>query len=411
LAKVRKKGKDKLFETWLAQLWKDSPQTARGYEAGLRRLLGFMKIDSKTLLSRAKRDPKKTWVAMKEAAKGFPKNSVAITGLYAGRRFLLDHDEYLALPAAHLKIKKVKPPVHVKWDDANAIADAASLPYNMIFKIMVHTGWGIGEFLKFNTAETWARVKANLAKDPTAEYFRFDFSGRKKNDRPFFSLVPMKILAACVALEATKGMVLPMCGRGRNGANGIPLDHAHVFVARTYIESSFRTALKRAPVTDVQGRPGAHELRDVFFTRAVQVGCAESAADFVMGHMVDGLGYNKASNDEKWVWGEVKKVSALESATFEEIDSRLAKIEDRTLKGGKGSRYEVLQLVKEARAELAQKWISGLSSGRAGSTVNFQGQPEELTELDQIIELLENPKTTRLEVYKAQKRFDRIIGV
>ena len=200
--------------------------------------------------------------------------------------------------AAHLKIKKVKPPVYLKWDEANSIADAATPPYNMIYKIMLRAGWGIGEFLKFNTDETWTRVKAKLAKDPTAEYFRFDFSGRKRNNRPFFSLVPMKILADCVALETKKGMTLPMCGRGRNGANGTPLDHAHVFVARTYIESAFRTARNRAPITEVQGTPGAHELRDVFFTRAVQVGCAESAANFVMGHVVDGLGYNKASNDE-----------------------------------------------------------------------------------------------------------------
>lgn len=327
MGKVRKKGKDELFETWLAQLWKDSPQTARGYGAGLFRLLGLMKIDSKTLLRRAERDPKQTWIMMKEAAKGFPKKSVSITALYAGRKFLLDHDEYMMLPAAKLKIQKVKPPVYLKWDDANAIADAASSPYNMIFRIMLQTGWGIGEFLKFNTSETWGRVKAKLASEPTAECFRFDFSGRKKNRRPFFSLVPMKTLGECVALEAKKGMSLPMCGRGRNGTSGPPLDHAHVFSARTYIESAFRTALKRAPVADVQGTPSAHELRDVFFTRAIQVGCAESAANFVMGHMIDKLGYNKSSNDDHWVWSEIGRIHGPAAVTEDALTSRDAKIE------------------------------------------------------------------------------------
>ena len=117
---------------------------------------------------------------MKEAAKGFPKMSVSTTALYAGRRFLLDHDEYMMLPAAKLKIVKVKPPVYLKWDEANAIADAAASPYNMIFRIMLQSGWGIGEFLKFNTSETWARVKAQLTNEQTAEYFRFDFSGTKE---------------------------------------------------------------------------------------------------------------------------------------------------------------------------------------------------------------------------------------
>ena len=348
MGKARKKSKDKLFETWLAQLWEKKPQTARGYGAGLRRLLDLMKIDSETLLRRAKRDPKKTWIAMKETAKmGFPKASVMITALYAGRRFLLDQDEYMMLPPAKLKIQKVKPPVHLTWDDANAIANAAASPYNMIFRIMLQSGWGIGEFLKFNTSETWARVKAKLVKESNAECFRFDFSGRKKNDRPFYSLVPMKTLKECVALEAKKKMNLPMCGRGRNGASGTPLDHAHVFSARTYIDSAFRTALKRAPVTDVQGTPSAHELRDVFFTRAIQVGCADSAANFVMGHMIDKLGYNKSSEDEGWVWGEIKKIHGPAAVTEDALLSRDREIE--TLR----ARLERLEAISVERLVLA----------------------------------------------------------
>jgi hypothetical protein len=354
LAKVRKKSKDTLFETWLTQLWKDSPQTARGYGAGLSRLLGLMKIDSKALFRRAKRDPKKTWIEMKEAAKGFPKKSVSITALYAGRKFLLDHDEYMMLPAARLKIEKVKPPVYLKWDDANTIADAAGPPYNMVFRIMLHSGWGIGEFLKFNTPETWDRVKAKLAKEPNAECFRFDFARRKKNNRPFYSLPPMNVLKECLALEVKKGLSLPMRGRGRNGTPGTPLDYPHVFSARTYIESAFRTALKRAPITDFQGTPGAHELRDVFFTRAVQTGCSESAANFVMGHMVDKLGYNKASNDEAWVWSELKKIHGPAAVTEDALASRDARMqtlesENKDLKAKLDSlegRFEILAKAK-----------------------------------------------------------------
>ncbi|MGB9024183.1 MAG: hypothetical protein WCC94_12225, partial [Candidatus Bathyarchaeia archaeon] len=117
------------------------------------------------------------------------------------------------------------------------------------------------------------------------------------------------------------------CGRGRNGTSGPPLDHAHVFSARTYIESAFRTALKRAPVADVQGTPSAHELRDVFFTRAIQVGCAESAANFVMGHMIDKLGYNKSSNDDHWVWSEIGRIHGPAAVTEDALTSRDAKIE------------------------------------------------------------------------------------
>ena len=139
----------------------------------------------------------------------------------------------------------------------------------------------------------------------------------------------MKTLRECVALEAKKGMILPMCGRGRNGASGTPLDHTHVFSARTYIESAFRTALKRAPISDVQGTPSAHELRDVFFTRAIQVGCAESAANFVMGHMIDKLGYNKSSNDDHWVWGEISKIHGPAAVTEDDLTKTLQERDGR----------------------------------------------------------------------------------
>jgi len=360
LVKARNKSKDPLFETWLSQLWGEKPQTARGYGAGLRRLLDLMKIDSKTLLRRAERDPKKTWIQMKEAAKAFPKRSVSITALYAGRRFLLDHDEYMMLPAAKLKIVKVKPPVYLKWDDANTIADAAALPYNMIFKIMLHVGWGIGEFLKFNTPENWTRVKAKLANESNPEYFRVDFSYRKRNNRPFFSLIPMGLLRECVALETKKGMALPMSGRGRNGAPGTLLDDKHVFSARTYIESAFRTALKRAPITDVQGTPGAHELRDVFFTRAIQVGCNESAANFVMGHMIDKLGYNKSSNDEHWVWREISKIQGPAAVTENELASRDRQIQRLTeANQDLKARLERLEAISTERIALATKREQG----------------------------------------------------
>lgn len=401
------KPKDKLFETWAAQLLASSPQTARGYVAGLRRLLDLLKVDSKTLLGRAKRNPKTAWIWMKRIAEeGFPKKSVSITALYAARHFLLSHDQYMALPPAKLKIKKMKPPVYLKWDDANRIADAAGSPYNMIFRIMVQTGWGIGEFLKFNTPETWRRAKAKLAGDPTAEFFRFDFSGRKRNNRPFYSLVPMKTLRECVALEARKGLSLPICGRGRNGTPGTPLDHVHLFSARTYIESAFRTALKRAPVTDVQGTPGAHELRDVFFTRAVQVGCAESAANFVMGHMIDKLGYNKACNNEAWVWSEIKKVHGPAVVTEDKLKKITVDLERVRAKVERG---DSKQTILEAVAEFKEKLMSEFLGKSEGGKVSFLTLPPELAEVTEIEKILKDPNAGPLDKWKAEKRFERLV--
>ena len=141
---------------------------------------------------------------------------------------------------------------------------------------MLSSGWGIGEFLKFNKAETWKAVKAKVSMGSQFEYFRFGFKGRKKNRRPFYSLVPLKLLSDAVALEAKSKISLPLSYQTRKGTLS-PFDDSNIEKNRRYLESAFETALKRAPIILAQGHPSPHELRDTFLTRAIQVGCSDSA--------------------------------------------------------------------------------------------------------------------------------------
>jgi integrase len=141
-------------------------------------------------------------------------------------------------------------------------------------------GWKIEKW-GFSTA------KAKVASGTTLEYFRFAFKGRKRNQRPFYSLVPMDVLKDCIALQAQNKIVLPLSHKGKNGKTFDPLNDANLETCRRYMESAFRTALKRAPIILSQGEPSLHELRDCFLTRAIQTNCSESAANFVMGHVLD----------------------------------------------------------------------------------------------------------------------------
>jgi hypothetical protein len=236
-------------------------------------------------------------------------------------------DEYLMLPRANLERPELtKEPTYLTWEDAKQICAAASPPYNIAFKIMLSVGWGCGEFLKFNKPGTWSAIKARYASAPQSEYFKFGFLGRKTNRRPFYSLIPMRILADAVALEASGKMVLPLSHRAKNGDVALPLDDMHNETCRRYLGSAFKTALKRAPIVVTQGSPSVHELRDSFFTRAVQVGCSDSAANFSMGHCLDPLGYNKSSKDEAWLWSEIKKIPGPMAITEDALVSRDAKI-------------------------------------------------------------------------------------
>jgi len=318
----RKPVNDELMANWLKTL---KPQTAYNYRVCLVRLLELMDIDCHTLHQNAERDPVKTWRAIKQAAQGLAKPRVRLNAQYAARRFLLDQNEDLLLPKSNLKEPDlVKEPVYLTWDEAHKICDAASLPYNLIFKIMLSCGWGCGEFLQFNKAETWNAVKAKMTSN-NSEYFRFGFRGRKSNRRAFYSLIPSKALTDAIALEAKGKIKLPFSYQNRNRIY-VPLNDTTLLRSRRYLESAFETALQRAPIILTQGHPTPHELRDTFQTRGVQVGCSESAYNFTMGHGLDKDQYNKCYRDEKWLWNELNKIHGPAAVTEDALEERDAKI-------------------------------------------------------------------------------------
>ena len=357
---------DKLLLDWLKTL---KPQTAGAYRHSILRVLDEMKVDSKTLYERAAKDPVATWKQIKNAAKGIGSENVRALAQYAARRFLLDQDEDLMLPRSHIKEPDlVKPPAYLSWDEAQKVCDAASSPYNLIFRIMLHTGWGSGEFLQFNKQQTWNAVKASLAA-PTRDspYFRFAFKGRKKNRRPFYSLIPLKVLSDAVALEAKGKIKLPLSYRSKWGKTLNPLDDSHIATNRRYLSSAFRTALGRAAVILTQGSPTPHELRDSFLTRAIQTGCSDSAANFVMGHVIDKLGYNKCDRDEKWLWSELSKIHGPAAVTEDALTSRDAKIE----------RLEVENKEQKARLDrLEALTVERLMLAAANTKLPIQKKPK-----------------------------------
>ena len=54
-----------------------------------------------------------------------------------------------------------------------------------------------------------------------------------------------------------------------------------------------------------------HELRDVFRTQWEKSPAKGSVAEYMMGHKVDPLEYNKAHKDDKWTLQEYKKARSM----------------------------------------------------------------------------------------------------
>ncbi len=325
----------RVFDLWLAGL---KPGTRANYGSCIRRLFQDANLDPDVALERVKAEYPRfdTYTKLRLTADKYS-DYVKHAAVFALHSFLTKGGVQV-LPRVRIgKPELVKPKTRLTWDQALAVCGASSKPYNLTLKLMLHCGWGVSQFLKFNRPETWRNVKQFLASSPNAEYYRFDFTGRKQNRKEFYSLVPAfilrEILTNCqVPICAKYGLSKSTNAKGKiskKKTDGVPLDMDHYHSARVYLETAFRTAVKRAPVT-VQGNPSVHELRDCFRTRAAKVECASDAAEFAMGHTIDPLNYNKIAYDEAWMWGQLRKIYGPQAASMDQLKERDLKIAELT---------------------------------------------------------------------------------
>ena len=115
------------------------------------------------------------------------------------------------------------------------------------------------------------------------------------------------------------------------GNGGVLLDMTRYNSVRRYMASAFKTGLKRSAVL-VRGIPNVHEMRDSFRTRASECRVSADVAEFLLGHSIDELNYNKIFYDERYVWSELKKMfmstNAKVSALREEVEMQRRKIQE-----------------------------------------------------------------------------------
>lgn len=161
-----------------------------------------------------------------------------------------------------------------------------------------------------------------------------------------------------------------------------------------------------------------HEWRDqtitYLHTSAKRHNFDVDVAQFISGHtsMLDPNQYDKFMKDKAYTEEQYRiaepflnirtNPEGILRSKVEELDEKLSDIEKKAARGD--SRESLIEAVIEARNMVATRWMMGSGSGTRGFTM----PPPELRELDEILAVLKNSKSTRLEVYKAQKRFDRL---
>ena len=306
------------------------PETGKLYERLVRRILEKMNLTPDEALEKVKQEASMnrydTYCDLINAtATGFTERT-RYNAIYALRSFLTKNGVMILPPTKLEQPERVKERTRLSWEDALAVCAAASKPYNLALKMMLHCGWGSGEFLKFNTAENWEQIRSTLAKMNGEEYVRIEMpKGRKRNRSPFYTLIPRALLQEVVdskiplPISTSHGYAMEN-GKRKNAINGVLLDMNHHHSSRLYLERAFTTALKRAPITvKGNGKPSPHELRDTFRTQAGHVKCEPDVANFAMGHEIDPYQYNKIYEDEKFMWTELKKIYGPQPALIGEV--------------------------------------------------------------------------------------------
>jgi hypothetical protein len=349
---------NRLFETWLDTIRKTKPLTAKSYGGQLIRLFAEARTTPEEALNKVIAEFPKytTYMALRLVAMKF-RPHIAHMMIFALRRFLYDNGASNLPDVRENKPEQVKPQIHMKYQDAVQVVAACSRPYNLVFELMLATGLGLREFCIFNTAENWENIKTYLASNPQAEYYRFDFTGRKRNKLQWYSLIPVTILRKIIAntpvpISANYALIQDPSGKNIKG-KGVALNMERYNSVRIYLEAAFDTGLHRAPVK-VKGKPSPHELRDVYRTRAHRIGVDGKIAEFSMGHQIDKLQYDKIDEDEAYVWSELKKLQEPAAAT----ESEVAVL-----------RNELVQ-TKEELAKLREIVMrAGISTGKLGNLV------------------------------------------
>ena len=190
--------------------------------------------------------------------------------------------------------------------------------------------------------------------------------------------------------------------------------------AENYLKLLRMQGLIPKPTGRLDSRYGMnlHEWRDqtitYLHTSAKRHNFDVDVAQFIAGHtsMLDPNRYDKFMKDKAYTEEQYRiaepflnirtNPEGILRSKVEQLDEKLADIEKKAARGD--SRETLIEAVIEARNMVATRWLMGSGSG----TTSFTMPPPELKELDEILAILKNPKSTRVQIYKAQKRFDKL---
>jgi len=201
-------------------------------------------------------------------------------------------------PSFRVRGDKPKTIGTLKADELKDIILSSNPCYQAVFLCMFQGGMGLSE-LDYWNKNGLTKLKEDLKKDP--HIIRIDLPGRKldRNRRPFYTLI---------GSDAIKAIENWLQHRPENAKVIFTNNHRRPLTKHA-IQAYWLRRIKKLGIVSVlddaskgtRYGKNPHEIRDLFRSLWEKSPCRVSVAEFMMGHQVDPLEYNKAFRDEKWM--------------------------------------------------------------------------------------------------------------
>jgi integrase len=212
---------------------------------------------------------------------------------------------------ASFRINGDKPIVmgKLKIEDVRNVALSMNPTYRAIVLSMFQAGMGMAEFEYWNL-NGWLSLREQLRGEP--EVIRIDLPGRKKtrNKQQYYTFIGRDAIDAIRAYipRRPEGATAIFCNQFKE-----PLKASSV--SWTWHEKMKKLGLVKKKGSGTGNRYGMnpHQLRSLFRSQWEKSPVKGIIAEFLMGHQVDPLNYNRFNMDEAFVRGEyINALSMLE---------------------------------------------------------------------------------------------------
>ncbi len=217
----------------------------------------------------------------------------ALRSLFAHNRAELPKDPTFIIRSQHTPVQGI---LTVK--EIRDMVLSCNKVYQAIFLTIFQGGIGLEEFNHWNL-NGWDKLRQDLRGDP--ETIKIDFPGRFKLRvmKPFYTLVGSD---AIKALKEWADVRPPSAEAIFTNQYGKPFSvrSIQLYWIRHLEKLGFIKREKNGKSSNRYGK-APHEMRDVFRSQWEKSPAKASVAEFMMGHVVDPLHYNKACRDEDWV--------------------------------------------------------------------------------------------------------------